>query len=206
VPAALVNLPMIWEVEQKFPLLNPADLRRRLSELGVALEPAERQVDEYFNHPARDFRQTDEAFRLRCCEAATFVTYKGPKVDRATKTRQEIELPLPPGETVVARFQALLIALGFRPAGTVSKTREAGVLLWDGKTVQIALDDVEQLGEFLELEIAADQAGVAKAQAALHALSERLGLTNSERRSYLELLQEKEIRESTRGGSTGPMD
>jgi adenylate cyclase, class 2 len=197
---------MIWEVEQKFPLLDSPAVRRRLVELGAAFKPAQRQVDEYFNHPARDFRQSDEAFRLRRSGAANAVTYKGPKVDRTTKTRQEIELPLPVGEPIVAQFHALFVALGFRAAGTVTKARETGTLEWNGQSVQIALDEVEQLGSFLELEIAADEAGVPAARAALQSLSERLGLCGSERRSYLELLQQNLTGESTGGVCANPMD
>ena len=55
--------------------------------------------------------------------------------------------------------------------------------------MHVALDEVQYLGSFIELEIAADDAGLDPARAALQSLSQRLGLTSSERRSYLELLQ-----------------
>ena len=67
------------------------------------------------------------------------------------------------------------------------------MLTWQGHTVHIALDDVQQLGSFVELEIAANDAGLEAARAALQSLSARLGLTSSERRSYLELLQHEAI-------------
>lgn len=180
---------MTWEVELKFPVVDPAAWLPRLQKLGAVFQPAEQQTDEYFNHPARDFGSTDEAFRLRRAGQKNLVTYKGPKVDRTTKTRQEIELLLPAGETTIGQFRGLFLALGFRPAGTVCKSRAAAALPWQGHTVHVALDEVQHLDSFLELEIAADDDGLEAARAALQSLSQRLGLTGSERRSYLELLQ-----------------
>ena len=53
-----------YEVELKFPLASPSEMLSRLASLGaVAASPIE-QVDRYFNHPARDFGDTDEAFRI----------------------------------------------------------------------------------------------------------------------------------------------
>jgi hypothetical protein len=73
------------------------------------------QVDQYFNHPARDFAQTDEALRLRRVGEVNFITYKGPKLDAITKSRHEIELPLPSGDAAATGFAELLTTLGFQP-------------------------------------------------------------------------------------------
>src|SRR6266496_1172527 len=151
------------EVEQKFRIHDAESLERRLHELGareVADTPTRSvsedtptrsasegsdQLDHYFNHPSRDFAQTDEALRLRHVGwvksahshhpsvendksaethlSQNFITYKGPKLDATTKTRREIELPLPPGSDTLAHFTELLTALGFRPVAQVRKTR-----------------------------------------------------------------------------------
>ncbi len=58
---------------------------------------------------------------------------------------------------------------------------------WD-RSVEVALDDVERVGQFVELELSADEAGVAAARDCLAALAAELGLSAHERRSYLELL------------------
>src|SRR4029453_19590505 len=79
-----------WEVELKFPLSDPAEVWARVAGLGVKFGPAVEQVDQYFNHPAREFAVTDEALRLRQVGVENCVTYKGPKIDKSTKTRQEI--------------------------------------------------------------------------------------------------------------------
>src|SRR5207248_1410561 len=96
-------------------------IRSALAELGVRWHEPIHQVDHYFNHPARDFGRTDEALRLRRVGEQNFITYKGPKIDAATKTRRELELPLPSGSDVGGRFSELLLTLGFVPVGTVSK-------------------------------------------------------------------------------------
>ena len=52
----------------------------------------------------------------------------------------------------------------------------------------MALDKVEPLGSFVELEIDADEAEVNTAKKCLASLAAELGLGPGERRSYLELL------------------
>ena len=70
------------------------------------------EVDRYFNHPARDFAETDEALRIRRIGPVNRITYKGPRVDTVTKTRQELELPLVEGEKSAADWITLLEKLG----------------------------------------------------------------------------------------------
>ncbi len=179
---------MHFEVEQKFWIDDPVDLAARFAGLGVEFEAAHTQTDLYFNHPVRDFAQTDEALRIRQVPAGTFVTYKGPKVDTVSKTRRELELPIGTAQDSQQTFQELLVALGFRPVAEVRKQRQSGRLSWRGEQIVIALDQVELLGSFVELEMEADEAGLARAQKAIAAFATEMGLTRNERRSYLELL------------------
>lgn len=182
---------MHLEVEQKFRVGDLAAVRQRLQELGAQLAEPVEQVDTYFAHPARDFAQTDEALRLRQVGEATWITYKGPKLDSQTKTRRELELPLVAGRKEFAQYAELLAALGFRPVASVRKRREAARLAWDGQEVEVALDRVAQVGEFVELEISAslgDSASLDGAKAGIASLAKQLGLSQPERRSYLELL------------------
>ncbi len=85
---------MPYEVEMKFPAADLAELESRLAGLGATIAAPQSEVDVYFAHPARDFAKTDEALRIRRKGSLNFITYKGPKIDAATKTRREIELPL----------------------------------------------------------------------------------------------------------------
>lgn len=176
------------EVEQKFPLEDPAAIWARLEALGARWQNDQQQIDRYFNHPARDFAQTDEALRIRSIGDENFITYKGPKLDRTTKTRREIELPLAAGNPAAGEFGQLLEALGFRPVAAVHKVRRPGTLAWEGCEVQLAWDRMEGLGQFLELELMADDEGQDRARECLASLARALDLRHSERRSYLELL------------------
>src|ERR1044072_3677671 len=179
---------MQWEVEQKFPVTDPEATRATLEKLGAHFGLPVHQADHYFNHPARDFAQTDEALRIRQERTQNFITYKGPRKDATTKTRQELEIQLPQGADVVSQLSALLTALGFRPVATVRKARTPGMLQWNGRQVLLAIDFVDQVGSFLELEILAVDSEIATAQTAVASVARRLGLEESERRSYLELL------------------
>lgn len=189
---------MHFEVEQKFPLADVAAVLRRLDELAAKAVGTARQVDQYFNHPARDFAQTDEALRLRSVGEKNFITYKGPKLDAVTKTRQEIELPLGDGQQSLAQFAELLAALGFRSVATVKKTRRLFHIAWQEKIVEGALDDVDGVGHFLELELSATDAEVEAAKSCIASLASRLGLGATERRSYLELLLSRRDQSSGR--------
>lgn len=181
---------MRYEVEMKFAVADMAALEARLAEYGAAISQPQSEVDIYFAHPARDFAQTDEALRIRRKGLANFITYKGPKIDPTTKTRREIDLPLPPGEETAQAWIGMLIALGFGIVGEVRKSRRKAQIDWQGQSVEGSLDEIEGLGTFAELELVVDDEGLEMAKACIVSLAEKLGLEGSERRSYLELLIE----------------
>ena len=191
-PAGELNL--MYEVELKFAVSGRVALERRLVEMGGRLAEPQEQVDRYFAHPCRDFAQTDEALRLRRVGDSVAITWKGPRIDAATKTRREIELELAPlpaaldaGPTL-SSWTELLEALGFRRVMEVAKRRQPLRLVWQGAAVDVALDTVAGLGEFLELEIMAAEGEVPAARARLESLAQEIGLGATERRSYLELI------------------
>ena len=179
------------EVEQKFPISDPVAFQRRLATLVPVVGKTETQADSYYNHPARDFAKTDEALRIRRVGASNYFTYKGPKLDEATKTRREIEIAIGSGEPAAAEAGEMLEALGFVPVATVRKQRRHASVSWQGQEVLVALDKVEELGSFVELEIIATEGQLDKARDCLMSLAAHLGLANAERRSYLELLLER---------------
>lgn len=179
---------MHFEVEQKFRVTSFTGIRAGLEQLGVASQPAIEQVDIYFNHPARDFAETDEALRLRRVGERNCVTYKGPKSDLETKTRREIELSIEPAEAGFEQFSELLVALGFARVAEVRKRRTVFSIAWKGWPVVVALDEVDSLGRFVEVELTCDESHLDEARRTLSELVKGLKLTKSERRSYLELL------------------
>jgi adenylate cyclase class 2 len=182
---------MNFEVEQKHSVHDAEALTARLAERGTTLQPVEVQSDRYFAHPARDFAATDEALRIRTAGGRSFVTYKGPKLDMATKTRPELELPLHANDADGAQLGELLAALGFRPVATVRKMRRKFQIRHAGRVVEGALDEVEGVGTFVELELIADERNLEATKRAIRELAGELNLGSTERRSYLELLLEK---------------
>lgn len=182
---------MAIEVEQKFKSLDPKALNHRLSAFNTGPRETIVQIDRYFAHPNRDFAQTDEALRLRRTGSHNYITYKGPKLDRTTKSRREIELRLPDDDAGANDSAELLLALGFSPVLEVRKRRTHFMVQWQDRSVEVALDEVEGLGSFVELEIIAEPSDLDAARAVLAGLAAELGLANSERRSYLELLIEQ---------------
>ncbi len=182
---------MQYEAEQKYPLEDFERVEASLVAMGATLGPPREQIDRYFSHPARDFAATDEAFRIRSIGSENCVTYKGPKIDQTTKTRREIELPLPAGPSNAAAFEELFAVLGFSAVATVRKHRRQATIDWHGHTLEIALDEVDDVGRFVELEIISDEEDLDAARTALGELAQQLQLTVIERRGYLQLLLEK---------------
>jgi len=203
VPSRPETMP-VYEVEQKYPVADVTALEDRLASAGVRWHGVVEQVDRYFGHPSRDFAVTDEALRLRSTADGVVITWKGPRLDAAAKTRREIELPLVEAAVASAagveaagamaspstldHWTELLEALGFRRVREVAKRRRLATVDWDGAAVDVAVDHVAGLGDFIELELRADAAGIAPAAARIESLARHLGCTDPEPRSYLEML------------------
>lgn len=185
---------MPYEVEQKFRVDDRLALVARLAACGIACDDVEEQTDVYLAHPSRDFSKTDEALRIRIAGAECVVTYKGPKLDAVTKTRQELELPIAGGPAAVEDWTKLFEAIGFRPVASVCKRRCRGAVMWAGREFEVCLDDVADVGSFVELETIAEPSDLDAARVALAELAARLELTGNERRSYLEMLLENRAR------------
>ena len=94
----------------------------------------------------------------------------------------------PDAGSTVNEWTDLLEALGFRQVMEVSKRRRPARVPWRGSDVDVAIDSVAGLGEFVELELQASQGEVPQARGVLESLAAELGCTDQERRSYLELL------------------
>ncbi|WP_049987656.1 class IV adenylate cyclase [Halobellus rufus] len=186
----------MFEVEVK--LRAPHDAVRDALDAAGA-EPRGRlvQTDTYYDAPHRDFAETDEALRIReerpdgdppaanapDEDEATKLTYKGPLVEEASKTREEHETAVGDGDTA----DEILDGLGFEPAAVVEKERTFFDL--DGYTV--TLDRVAGLGEFVEVEAEAeDDADVQRVREGVFDVVRRLGLDPDDqiRTSYLGLL------------------
>jgi adenylate cyclase class 2 len=181
---------MSFEVEVKYrSTAGHAALAARLTELGARRDAAIAQTDVYLSHPARDFQVTNEAFRVRRVGEANFVTYKGPRRAGPTKTREEIEIPFVPGDATFEQLTRMLDRLGFKEVAAVRKSRVAFHLRFLDRAIEVVLDEVNEIGDFAEVETLAEgEADLAAAQHAVLELARTLGLTDVEPRSYLSLV------------------
>jgi adenylate cyclase class 2 len=193
-----MNGPATFEVELKFPIADADEMTLQLLARGARLAGVVRQSDLYFRHPCRDFRQTHEALRLRKTDDGVRITYKGPILDSRTKMRREIELPIGDPSHDFDRVRELLTILGFEPVRGVDKTRAVYKLSYEGRNLELAVDAVEGLGNYLEIESLANDGDRDAARDAILKLAEDLGLQNPERNSYLQLL----IRQSKKNDQT----
>jgi adenylate cyclase class 2 len=176
------------EVEVKYRLPDPAVVEARLRAWGAVVVADHAESDHYLNAPDRDFARTDEALRLRRIGERNFLTYKGPRHDATSKTRTEVEVPCPPGDAAAEAFLKLFRSLGYRPTAVVRKRRRIYEWARDGFTVHACLDDVTDVGRFVELEIVAEDAEYAAARETVLRIAAELALSPTETRSYLEQL------------------
>jgi len=164
------------------------DTAERILAMGATLVGTENHDDLYFNSPQRDFRVTDEALRIRIKEEGPRLTYKGPKLDAQTKSRRELTVRIDDP----SQMCQILEALGFVLSGEVKKRRTK--YFW--QKVTLALDEVEGLGCFLEIEATGGEEWEGEKEL-VQSLLRRLELGESIRESYLELLEEKTKKRSS---------
>ena len=171
------------EIEVKFKVDNLGDLENRLKELGAVFKGTEIEEDIYYQHPCRDFRLTDEALRLRRTPKACELTYKGPRAPGKLKAREEIVVEVKD----FVKANILLRKLGFRKIAVVKKTRRKYIL----GNREICLDEVEGLGEFIEVELLVEKS-LSEAEKELLDFAKKLGISGEPiTKSYLELLLER---------------
>ena len=137
--------------------------------------------DIYYNAPHRDFGSTDEALRVRYTDGPALVTYKGKKIpELGLKAREELNTAVESGEV----FEQILSRLGFTKTAEVNKWRENYRL----ENASFALDTVEGLGTFAEIEIMAEKNGE-DATTKILIFAKEMGISGEPiLASYLELL------------------
>ncbi|MFW9974357.1 MAG: class IV adenylate cyclase [Candidatus Thorarchaeota archaeon] len=149
-----------FEVEVKVAIEDIELMTRKLVDSGAKELNSEVQIDIYFDHPCRTFVKTDEAVRVRTrsplnkhgietSHAPNELTYKGPKLDKETKTRVEYTV----GTDNADQLTSILESLGFKPIAKITKRRT----FFNLRNITISVDDVEDVGLFLELEFLAYQ-------------------------------------------------
>lgn len=170
-----------FELKAKVDDLGP--VREALLARGARHDGVRDEHDVYYNHPARDFALTDEALRVRYAGESAVMTYKGAKLaGTRLKAREELNLSVEDGGVL----EAVLVRLGFRRTAVVRKRRE----LWSLEGASVALDVVESLGTFAEVEIIGE-AGDGTVEERVHVIARSIGITGEPiTASYLELVLE----------------
>jgi adenylate cyclase class 2 len=192
------------EIEVKLKITDLAVLEKKLLEQGYKLIETLKETDTYFDGGINGIKKSGQALRVRrtfnCVtgKEQSAITFKGEKIDTVSMARLELETAVENGEVT----ERILCALGFYPVQPiVVKIRK---ILRNGD-ICACLDDVQELGTFLELEI------MAESEEARPAALERIaGILNNigytmddtTRMSYLSQLQEQAEESQT---VTGPV-
>ena len=176
----------MFEVEAKFVVDSFAIIEQQYEFEDPVLEK-----DVYYQHPSRDFLNSDEWLRLRTTirqNNATdlfVVTYKGAKLitESGIKTRQEIEFK------ASNEIVELLKILGFKKFVRVEKYRRKSKINYNDLNTMITLDDVIGLGKYVEIEILVEDFNEKLlAINAIETISKKLGLDKSEKRGYAKMI------------------
>lgn len=178
------------EIEGKYRVADEEHLRGRLREADAIAQGIEFHCDTYLRHPARDFRVTDEALRLRNLNGNLYITYKGPRLEGALKMRPELEVPL--AQETFEPWLRIWKFLGFEVVATVKKTRETFRVAALHATVIVTIDRVDSIGPFAEVERVVDnEQELVAAHQDIEAIATRLGLDIVEKQSYLSMFLEQ---------------
>ncbi len=180
------------EIEIKSKVASVEEMARKITGAGAVFDCDLVHEDYYYDKPAKlgSFARTDEALRLRVSrnetegKVETFLTYKGPKVDATTKTREEVDVAV----ADAGKVRRILAAIGFKEVIVIKKVRKH----YTHGDVSIMLDRVEGLPDpYMEVEILAeDEATLGAKREQLFRYMEGVGIERgaSERKSYLELV------------------
>lgn len=139
---------MFTEIEAKLKVDSLPEIENKLSKLDAEFVAEQLQTDTHFDDSNETLTNTDQCLRLRRqvidSETRFFLTYKGAKEKSNYKKRQEIEIEISDADST----EKLLSALGYERKLSVEKKRS----LWKFGGCEIALDRLQMLGDFVEIE------------------------------------------------------
>lgn len=172
---------MFTEIEAKLKVDSLQEVEKKLQQLGARFVAEQLQSDIHFDDSNATLTNSDQCLRLRRQvvgeSTGYFLTYKGAKEKSNYKKRQEIEIEISDADSM----QMLLSALGYEQKLCVEKKR----CLWRLGECEVALDHLNMLGDFVEIE-GPDDKQIAHVQ-------ENLGLADLPHipKSYASMIMEK---------------
>lgn len=156
------------EIEIKAICENKEEVKTKLKEIDAVEGKQKHQIDEYYNHPSRDTRQTKEYIRLRYkpdSQEGVFAYHLNIS-DGVTK---EFEIKVDNVKT----FKEILEKLGFPLLGVIDKQRET----YTHNDFKITLDDVKDIGMFVEIETDGEESEIKEKKEQCAKLLEQLGIS-----------------------------
>lgn len=153
------------EIELKFPLLNHENTITNLKTIARLDKQDDFQKDIYYNPAHRDFlskKPISEWLRLRESKKGFSLNYKKWHNEDGNKTVSCDEFETKIGD--IESFKKLFESLNFKELITVEKIRNS----WNYKNTEIAIDEVKELGNFIEIEAKGDFENIEEAKKHLY--------------------------------------
>ncbi len=164
------------EIELKFPLLNKDLVEGQLNAKATFIKESF-QHDVYFNPPHKDFvKNMDnvcEWFRLRLSGDSVQMNYKDWQPHDAKLKTHCIEYEA--NADSYDQLSKILHALNFEKLIEVKKTRK----VWNLGDVEVSVDSVEGLGEFIEVEYKGKREDIESVRSYLHEVISKIGAETS---------------------------
>ncbi len=179
------------EIEKKYQIKDTTiqELGRIIKKSGARYVGKNKQRDIYFNVPGRDSLTSKECLRIRESGTKKEITYKPPtqKVDMKNDffSKKEVDLSIQNIETA----KTLLLDIGCTVLAEVRKERR----VFELDKFKIFIDNVQDIGLFLEIEILDDFSKIKKGIVEIDSLLNNLKINcKIENKPYRDLVIKKE--------------
>jgi adenylate cyclase class 2 len=166
------------EIEVKAKVTNLEELKSKLIALGISLsEPIvqndETFVDSFFG-AYEQFQPNKNILRIRESKGKYIFTLKRPQSNELDCIERETEITDP------KEFREALILMGYKPAIKIHKTRIKAKY----KDYEICLDEVKELGSYIEVEKISEDDNANEVQNELFTFLESLGVNKENRETH----------------------
>ncbi len=183
------------EVEIKIEINNFEEVKAKVASWGRLIKSI-KQVDEYYVPLHRDFfaqkPHPTEWLRIRTNPDKVIFEYDK-SINKKANGEQECAEEYETEISNPDEFRKILNFLDFKKVVTVDKQRE----YWDCGDLEVALDQIEGLGTFIEVEAKGNFESTAEAKRACLKFLENLGIKNPEKtqinKGYPVLLLERNV-------------
>ena len=156
------------EIEVKAKFDDREKVKEKLKLLGAVEEKEKHQIDEYYNHPAKDITKTNEYLRLRFAPNENTGVFAH-HINIADGVNKEFEV----GVSDVGVFKEILKNLGFDLLGVIDKKRKTYSL----DEFSITFDEVKDIGNFIEVEVDGEENEIEEKRNSCLEMLEKIGVS-----------------------------